>query len=100
MSDVLNQVGVQNGLTVGVAAVSLTLPAGLRPTRMLVHVKTSPIRWRAGGTAPTSTTGMPVAAGSYIDLMAFDARGVISTIQLIRDADAGADATVNVAFFG
>ena len=100
MSDVLNEVGVQNGLTVSTAAVSLTLPTGLRPTRALIYVGGAPIRWRSGGNAPTSTTGMFVKADGYIDLMAFDARGVISSIQFIRDTTAGADATLDITYFG
>lgn len=95
-----SQVGHQQ-LTVSTAAVALTMsPAGARPQHFVIYVGTSPIRWRADGTAPTATVGIYVAAGGYIDGMTGDNwTGWLNAVRFIRDTSAGADATLDIAYF-
>ncbi len=99
MGDVtLNQVGVQNALALGAAAVGLTFPTDLQPTRAIINVEAgAAIRWRADGTDPTATVGQRVPVGTSIDLLSFDARGVLRRIRFISDT--GATATLEIAYF-
>lgn len=46
------------------AAASLTVPAGA--SNAVIAVSGAPVRWRADGTAPTASVGMPVAAGATL----------------------------------
>lgn len=46
------------------AAVGLTVPAGA--SNALIAVSGAPVRWRADGTAPTASLGMPVVAGATL----------------------------------
>ena len=98
----LNQTA-RDVLTVSTTAVSLTLPAAPHgnPKHVLIYVANAPIRWRADGTAPTSTTGMYVAANTYLEFIEplWDYRSIITRIQFIRDTTAGADSTLEIAFF-
>ena len=99
----MNQIGIAN-LTVSTSAVALVIPSGFVPKRALIYVATSPIRWTAlVGTPPTSTLGMFVAAGNYIDWTTFgdeeDHSGLIRNARFIRDTSAGSDATLAVALF-
>ncbi len=100
MAGSINNVGSEN-LTVGAAAVALTDVAMYNPRHALIYVGVSPVRWRGDGTDPTSTTGMYVAAGSYIDWTEADTdfRSIISKVKFIRDTTAGADATLAVLYF-
>ena len=93
----LNQIGAEN-LTVSTAGVNLTGVTGTRAARALIRVTLNPVRWR-GDTAPTSTTGIYVAAGSYIDWTTEDADSMVQKVQFIRDTTAGGDATLEVAYF-
>ncbi len=95
----LNQVGIQNALTVSSAAVSLTVPADTTPTHAIIQVADADIRFRADGTAPTTSAGIVVKAGSNIELMdqAQNFTGIIANFQAIRDG--GTDASLEVAFF-
>lgn len=95
----MNHVGEQT-LTVSTAAVALTLPTGLKPTHALIYIGVAPIRWRADDTDPTSTAGMFVAAGSYIDWTdpMGNYQGMISRLEMIRDTTAAGDATVEIAY--
>ncbi|HEX9704458.1 MAG TPA: hypothetical protein VGA20_04375 [Gemmatimonadales bacterium] len=96
----INQIGAEN-LAVSTSEVALTGVSGKTSNRVLIHVGDAPIRWRADGTAPTSTTGMYVAAGDYIDWTdsVTNYRGLIGNVQFIRDTSAGGDATLAVAYF-
>jgi len=96
----LNQLGIQNALSVTDTATALTLPSGkVRPTHAIVQVTGADIRWRADGTAPTATAGLQVLAGSNIEFMdpAVDYTGMIANFQAIRTG--GVSATIEVAFF-
>jgi hypothetical protein len=97
MIEAISQVGAEN-LTVQEAAVSF---AGRLGTNALIFVANAPIRWRADGTAPTSTTGMFVAAGDYIDWTAVHGhyKSIMDQVQFIRDTSASGDATLAIAYF-
>lgn len=98
----LSQTGAQT-LLVTTAATGLTLPASphTRPCHALMYVGTSAIRWRADGTAATSTSGMYVAANGYIDFtdVGGDYSSVIARFSIIRDTSASSNATLEVAYF-
>lgn len=86
-------------LTVGVAAVGLT--AAKRTTNspvgakfVTLAVESNAIRYRADGTDPTATDGMPIAAGSTVEIKGKDS---ISRLKMIRSG--GADATVHVHYY-
>jgi len=100
----MNQVGIQNALSVTTgAAVALTPSYGTGATRpashAIIQVNTNSIRWRADGTAPTATIGILVAAGSNIEFMDLgdDFAGVINNFRAIGISGT---ATLEVAFFG
>lgn len=101
-STVLTQTGVQTGLSVTTgAAVSLTLPstAGLvNPTHAIIQVTSNSIRWTAFGTAPTSSIGILVPAGSNIEFMDL-AGNYYSLISRFRAIGISGTATLDVAFF-
>ena len=100
MAGGVNQIGAEN-LSVSTAAVALTGVTGMLPRHVLIYVGTSPIRFRADGTDPAATTGMYVAAGSYIDWTNVDNDylSMMNKVKFIRDTTAGADATLAVAYF-
>ena len=100
MAGGVTQIGAEN-LTVSTTAVGLTGVTGKLPRHAMIYVGTSPIRFRADGTDPTATTGMYVAAGSYIDWANVDNDylSMMNKVKFIRDTTAGADATLAVAYF-
>lgn len=59
---------------------------------LLIFVEGQGIRWRDDGTAPTSSVGMPVAAGQ-----AFSYQGIPGNLQIIGQTAGG---TVNVMYQG
>jgi len=97
------QTGVQNALSVSTAAVGLTLPGSantrIKPTHCIIQVTAADVRWRADGTAPTTSVGIVVAAGSNIEFMdgTINYQSLIERIQFIRDGSV--DAVLEVAFF-
>ena len=95
-----NQRGYQT-LTVSTTSVGLTKPTDILPRHALIFVGAAAIRWRADGTDPTSTVGMFVAAGSYIDWTdpMGDYQGLIDRVEFIRDSTAAGDATLAIAYF-
>jgi hypothetical protein len=58
--------GYQNVTQSGTTALALTVPAGA--VGAIVVVSTQAARFRADGTDPTATVGMPVAAGGTLAL--------------------------------
>lgn len=76
------------------AAVGLIVPNnplnGI-PTRAIIQAEAQAVRWRDDGTAPTTTVGMVLAAGTS---MVYD--GNLSAIRFIESA---ASARLNVAFY-
>ena len=95
----INQIGRESLSVTTSAAGFASFPASARYA--IIYVSTSPIRWRADGTAPTSTTGMFVDAGKYIEFMELTEgySGVLRNISFIRDSSAGANATLEIAYF-
>jgi hypothetical protein len=79
------------------AATSLTVPQkdlnGLacRPSIAIITVETQAVRWRDDGIAPTTSVGMPIAAGATLQ---YD--GDLATIQFIEQT---ASAKINVTYY-
>ena len=95
-----NQLNAED-LTVGATALGLTAAKAANARHALIYVGAQPIRLRADGTLPTSTTGMPVAAGQHIDWTdpMGDYSSLIERVRFIRDTSAAGDATLSVAYF-
>ena len=68
---------------------TLTPPADA--TKALIIVSGQPVRWRADGTTPTASIGMPVAVGASL---------VLHTIEMaaVRFIETAASATLDVYF--
>ena len=92
-----NQIGWEV-LAVSTSAVSLT-PGTAK--HAIIRVTGAPIRWRADGTAPTSTVGMYADVNQFIEWMELGNTysGILRNIKFIRDTSAGADASLEVAYF-
>lgn len=92
-----NQIGWEV-LTVSTTAVSLT-PGNAKHAMM--RVVGGPVRWRADGTAPTSTVGMYAENNLRLEFMDGEEnhKGILRNIKFIRDSSASADATIEVAYF-
>jgi hypothetical protein len=79
------------------SAASLTVPqrdlSGLnqRPTFALITPLTGNVRWRDDGVAPTSTVGMPLAAGVTLQ---YD-----GDLTRIRFIDNGGTAELNISYY-
>jgi hypothetical protein len=71
------------------AAASLTVPTGA--TMALITPETEGVRWRDDGTDPTSSVGMPIAAGAY-----FNYDGDLNRIRFIQQT---ATAKLNVSYY-
>ena len=72
------------------SAATLTVPTGARLA--LIQPETQAVRWRDDGTAPTSSEGMPLAAGETLPYT-----GNLSAIKFIESA---AGAKLNVSYYG
>lgn len=86
-------------LTVSTASVGLTIPnsAGLaKSMAAYLTVEGGPIRFWVDGTAPTNATGHLLNDGDQLELTD---RDELSKFRAIRDASAGANATVRATFF-
>ena len=57
-------------LTIGTAAVSLTIPEETK--HALITVRTAAVRFRGDGTSPTATDGFPLETGDTMRLTAPD----------------------------
>lgn len=87
-------VGKQAALTVGAAAVGLTIPS-TKPAPNWAHitVETQSIRYWVDGSTPTAAEGHLVAAGGSIDLSGNDEVRKFSAIRAT-----GADGVIQVTF--
>lgn len=104
---VLTELGDQS-LTVSTAAVPLTIPTGTVGASIMCGpvgaAATNYVRWRANGSAPTSTAGTPLQVGDYLEFI--DLTGQVSyapllaALRFIRASTAVADATLEVTYFG
>ena len=121
MADALNQVA-QETITVTGSPTVLTMPPVPHPTTggdqildgvvwrytprkaILRNTGAQPVRWAAGPppTEVTPISGALLAAGETERFMdsGQDYYGVLSRMTLVRDADATADAEVEITFFG
>jgi hypothetical protein len=63
----------------------------LRPTVVLIYVRTGAINITTRGLAPTTSTGYKVNAGERVRINGFNA---VTELQMIRDG--GSDATVYI----
>ena len=92
-----NQIGWEV-LAVSTSAVTLT-PGDAK--HAIIRVTGAPVRWRADGTAPTSTVGMYADVGQFLEWMELQNSygGFLRKVQFIRDTSAGADASLEVAYF-
>lgn len=92
--------GIASGLT---TANSLTLPTtagGINPTHAIIQVGSgNSVRWRADGTAPTTTTGVLVAASGTIEFMdgTLNYRSILQNFKVITTS--GTDSSLEVAYF-
>ena len=88
-------------LAVSVAAVSLgadaspTLPA--KCNRIYITCETQPVRWRADGTDPTSTTGHILAKDDSISFTGANYRQLLEKIRFI--ATAAGDGALKLTYF-
>jgi len=93
----LTAVGYED-LVVGVDVVALTVP----PTAeyAFIAVDDEAIRWKTGDDDPTSSSGIPVVSGDYINFMdpGFAFRALLLGFKAIRSGDA--DATLRIEYYG
>jgi hypothetical protein len=80
--------GAQYALAIS-GATSLTVPAGAAIAE--ICVETAGVRYRDDGTAPTSSTGMPVSSGTC-----FQYGGPLNKIQFIQQSGSP---TINVSYY-
>lgn len=71
------------------AATGLTPPQGT--TMALIVAETQGVRWRDDGTNPTSSVGMPIAAGAYLN---YD--GDLNRVKFIEQT---ASAKLNISYY-
>ena len=92
-------------LTVSSTAVSLAdaTPAltnnkigGKTVRRIFVTCETDAVRWRADGTAPTSSVGHVMAAASSLSFTGANYKHLIANIQFIKVTN---DATLSITYF-
>ncbi len=81
---------------VGLSSASPTLTAGHTVHRALFTLETDQVRWRADGTAPTSTTGHLMNVGDVLDMTDADYRSVLANIKFIRVTT---DAALKITYF-
>lgn len=78
-------------VTVGAAAVALTVPTGA--TRADIQVQAQPLRYRVDGTNPTSTVGFAAAADEWVVLQGEE----LGLARFIRSG--GSDALLAVQWY-
>lgn len=98
LQPIRNPVGYEQ-LTVSTTAVGLaTVPTTAR--HALIYIVAQALRWRADGTAPTATVGMPEAANTQIEQFMRsdgDFQALLANIKFIRSG--GTDSVVEVHYF-
>lgn len=82
-------------VTVSSVAVALTAATYLHATYAFIEVQANTIRWRADGTAPTSTVGFKAIDGTLIELKSYNE---IANFRAISDGGASGDATLQVHY--
>jgi len=82
-------------ISVGSTAVSLSIPSGTNPNRVIIQCETQGnIKWRDDGGAPTSAIGMTLYAGNAMEL---GTNKSIKNLQMISDS--AATVTVDVTYY-
>jgi hypothetical protein len=85
--------GVAKGYQqIGTLSSSSTLTPAAGASNAVIAVSGAPVRWRADGTAPTASIGMPVAAGETLVV----GGPLMSTIQFIQQSGT---AELDVTYF-
>jgi len=96
LKSITTRLGYQQITTLS-AAVGLTVPdkdlngLSCRPTMALITPETQGVRWRDDNVSPTSTVGMPLAAGVTLQ---YD--GDLTKIQFIEQV---AGAKLNITYY-
>ena len=72
-----------------------------RPRHLLMrNIGTQPVRWRSDGVAASGVNGQLLKAGEELSFMdQADYFGIIKGMSLVRDVDATADGTLELAYF-
>ena len=81
---------------VGLASASPAITAGATVHRAIITVETDSVRWRADGTAPTSTEGHLLYVGNALQLVDANYESFLRAIQFIRVT---ADAALKITYF-
>lgn len=95
LSEILNAFRKPRGyeqVTVGVAAVGLTVPSGAQ--RAVVVVEAQPLRYRDDGTDPTALIGMLCVATTRFDI---ESREALLAFKAIRSG--GTDSVLSVSYY-
>lgn len=82
-------------VTVSGASIGLTAATYVHAISAFIEVQAQPIRWRADGTAPTSTVGFKAIDGTLIELKSYQE---IANLRAISDGGASGDATLQVHY--
>lgn len=87
-------------VTVSGASIGLTAATYVHAISAFIEVQAQPIRWRAerwraDGTAPTSTVGFKAIDGTLIELKIYQE---IANLRAISDGGASGDATLQVHY--
>ena len=88
-------------LAISTSAVSLAVDANpvlpAKCKRVFITAETQPVRWRADGTAPTSTEGHLLAIGDSISFTNFNYRQLLESIKFI--ATVTGDGAIKITYF-
>lgn len=96
----INAIGYEQLSQDNVTASGLTFPTGRRPTHALIYNShaTLNLRWRADGTDPTTSTGMVLKTGTFLDLT--DPMGnYLSTLEKIKFIAESSTITLEIIYF-
>lgn len=95
-----NQIGAETLTSSSTAVGPTAATVAGKAHHAIFQVVGAPVRMRADGTAPTSTTGITLQPGDTVEYMDMpDYSGIIRNIQFILDSTAGANGTVECAYF-
>ncbi|MCK9629022.1 MAG: hypothetical protein M0R37_10575 [Bacteroidales bacterium] len=94
VDETLRCVGFQT-LAITTDAQSLTLPTSAQAAQC--QVQDQPIRWRADGTAPTSTVGAEANDGDEITIQG---RATMRSFEVIRHSEGSAGGTLVCHYYG
>lgn len=94
VDETLHCVGFET-LTITTGAQLLTLPASAQAAQC--QVQDQAIRWRADGTAPTSTVGAEANDG---DELTIQGRATMKSFRVIRHSEASAGGTLVCHYYG